>query len=312
MFAKNVIVTGALAFDSIFNIPDPFTKYILPDQLHKINVSIVTNSYRKTLGGTGGNQVYYLARLGMNPYLVATAGHDFSDYKKFLVKNKVRINFVNIIKTKSTAAGFAMTDPKDNQIWMFAQGAMQDAKNLSLVPIFNKVKNPFVIIAPNELQAIVRYVNECADKKIPFAFDPAFFIPHLEPKLLLKAVKSAQIIFGNDYEIEFIERKIGNKLIDILSSKQILVKTLGEKGSRILNNKKWINIGINKTKAIDPTGAGDAYRAGFLFGYLRNNPLKVCGWMGAVVSSFAVEVKGTMNLDFTKGKFKKLLAKINL
>lgn len=310
MNKHNIIVTGSLAFDNIFNIPDPFTKYILPDKLHQINISIVTDSYRKTYGGTAGNQVFYLARLGESPYLIAAAGYDFSDYKKFLLKNKVKCNFVKISQSKSTTAGFAMTDIKDNQIWMYSQGAMLEAKNLSLVPIFKKINNQFVIISPNDLGAMIRYINECIENNIPFAFDPAFFIPHLDPAILLKAVKSAKIIFGNDYEIEFIERKIGKKLNSILTRQQILVKTLGDQGSEIYYEKKWIKISIYKTKAIDPTGAGDAYRSGFLYGYLNSQSIKTCGIMGAATSSFAVEIKGTMNLTFSKKKFLQRMKKI--
>src|SRR3989344_6168633 len=150
---KNIILTGSLSFDYIFDIPDPFTKYILPDQIHKINVSIVTDSHRKTFGGTAGNQAFYLARFGLNPVIYTTAGNDFADYKKFLNKNGVLTNFIKIIKNLPTAAGFVMTDPKDNQIWMFSTGAMKNSARYMLKTAVSKMYQSMVIISPTELQA---------------------------------------------------------------------------------------------------------------------------------------------------------------
>ncbi|OGK26200.1 hypothetical protein A3D76_06315 [Candidatus Roizmanbacteria bacterium RIFCSPHIGHO2_02_FULL_37_9b] len=309
---KNIILTGSLAFDYIFDIPDPFTKYILPTQIHKINVSIVTDSHRRSNGGTAGNQAFYLARLGLSPMIFTTAGNDFNDYKKFLKKNRVITNYIKINNNLPTAAGFVMTDPKDNQIWMFATGAMKDAKNLKLNSsrLARTLKNSFILISPTELTAMSNYVKDCVKLNLDFAFDPAFFIPHFSPEILSLGVKKAKIIFGNDYEIAFMEKRLNQKITGLINKDQIVVKTLGDKGSEIFQNGKWIKIPVYKTKTVDPTGAGDAYRAGFLFGYLQSLPVKTCGLMGAVTASFAVEIKGTMNLKFNKNNFKVRLSKI--
>ena len=306
---KKLILTGSLAFDYIFDIPDPFSKYILPDQIHKINVSIVTDSHRKSFGGTAGNQAFYSSRLGIETIISTTVGDDFSDYKKFLQKNRIETEYILIMKDLHTASGFAMTDPKDNQIWMFATGAMKYAKYAELTKIKN-LKNSFLLISPTDLDAMHNLVKTAAKMKLEFAFDPAFFVPHFNPEILKLGVKSAKIIFGNDYEITFIEKRLKKKITDLVEQNQIVVKTLGELGSEIYQNGKWTKIPIFKTPASDPTGAGDAYRSGFLYGFIQNNPIRTCGLMGAVTASFAVELKGTMNLKFTKQEFKKRLAKL--
>ena len=308
---KNIILTGDLAYDYIFDVKDPFSKYIQPDKIHQINISIVTESHKKSFGGTAGNQAFYLSRLGLKPFIYTTVGNDFNEYKIFLKKNKISISFIKIYKDLPTASGYVMTDIHDNQIWMFSAGAMKEAKRLALADIKSlDLEDSFVLISPTDLDAMVNFVNECCNLNIDFAFDPAFFIPNFPKNVLENGVKTAKIIFGNDYEISFIEKRIGKKLTQLINKNQILIKTLGNQGSEIFNKGKWTKIGIYKTKTVDPTGAGDAYRAAFLFGYLQNLPLKTCGWMGAVTASFAVEMKGTMNLKFTKKGFEKRLAKV--
>ena len=308
---KNIIVTGSVAYDFVFDIKDPFSKYIQPDKIHQINISIVTDSHAKSFGGTAGNYAFYLSRLGIKPILYSAVGNDFADYKNFLNKNKIETKFLKFYKNLPTASGFVMTDIHDNQIWMYSKGAMQKNIGLKLKPVAEKFLKPIIVISPNELRAINNYVRECVENNYDFTYDPAFFIPHLDSKSLGLGIQNARVIFGNDYEIAFIEKKLGKSIEKLVKERQIVVKTLGELGSEILYNHNKIKIGIYKCKTIDPTGAGDAYRAGFLYGYLDNQPLKMCGWMGAVVASFAVEVKGTMNLKFNKKEFEKRLNKIS-
>lgn len=320
---KKIVVTGSLAFDYIFDVNDYFSKYILPDKIHQINISVITDEYKKSFGGTAGNQAFYLGRLGLKPYAYASVGNDFAEYNRFLVKNHVDTQFVKSYKNIASAAGFAMADKRDNQIWMYSIGAMKHARKLKLSSIYSSsnveknqrtsslqgrtLKDIFVVIAPNDLQAVINYVHESVKLKLDFAFDPAFYVPHLSKELLLKAVKYAKIIFGNDYEIAFIEKKVGKKLSSLLKKSQVLVKTLADKGSEMFHDGKWTKVGTYKTKTVDPTGAGDAYRSGFLYGYLNNKSVKECGQMGAVTASFAVEIKGTMNLKFGRKSFEKRL-----
>ncbi len=307
---KNVILTGSLSFDYIFDVNDSFSNHILPEKVHKINFSFVIETHQRSFGGTAGNQAYYLSKLGVENYLFASGGYDFTDYSTFLQKEKISRNFIFISNNLPTGTGFVITDIKDNQIWMYSKGAMKHNALLKLSSITEKIHRPLVIISPNDPQAIINFVVDCVKDKIEFCFDPAFYIPVLPKKTLLLGVKNAKIIIGNDYEIAFMEKRLGKKMTKLLSDDQILVTTLGDQGSEILYRGKWTKVGIYKTKAIDPTGAGDAYRAGFIYGYLNDQPIKTCGWMGAVAASFAVEVKGTMNLKFTREKFEERLKKI--
>lgn len=307
---KNLVLTGSVAYDFVFNIKDPFSKYIQPDKIHQINISIVADSHAKSFGGTAGNHAFYLSRLGVNSILCSSVGYDFSEYNKFLSNNKIITKFLKYYRKLPTASGFVMTDIHDNQIWMYSKGAMQKNIKLKLKPVIDKLQDPMVVISPNELGAIKNYVNECIKNKFDFSYDPAFFIPHLDKESLILGIRNSKLIFGNDYEIAFIEKKLGSTIEKLIKKNQIVVKTLGEHGSEIFYNHKWIKIGIFKANTVDPTGAGDAYRAGFLFGYIQGNPLAMCGWMGAVTASFAVETRGTMNLKFNKKEFKGRLSKL--
>jgi len=297
---KTIVINGALAFDFIFTLDNYFSNYILPEKIHQINISLATESHQRTFGGPGGNQAFYLGRLDMAPYILMTAGNDFHDYGNFLSKNGVKTDFIKIIKTKPTAMGSVLTDKSNNQIWVFSQGAVKNSQKLTLNNVIRKLNKFFLMITPNYPQTMINFINEAVEKNIEFAFDPAFYIPVLPKEALVKGIRKARIIFGNDYEISFLEKNSGLKLKNSLKPEQILVKTLGEFGSEIYQDKKKIKIGIHRVKTIDPTGAGDAYRSGFLYGYLNNYSLKDCGRIGAVTSSFAVEIKGTINKKFTK------------
>ncbi len=307
---KTVVVTGTLAYDYIFDFNNYFSNYILPEKIHQINISLLTDHYKKSFGGTAGNQGFYLSKLNHPTLILGVGGNDFSEYKKFLFRNKITSDFIKIYNQTHTAAGFAITDKRDNQIWMYSQGVMRFTKNLSLTPFQKNSKNIIVLITPNELKAKEKFIDECIKYRMEFVFDMGFNIPLASKELLLKGIKFAKIIFGNDYEIGLIEKRTGASFASSLKQNQILITTFADKGSEVLTNGKKYKIGICKVKTIDPTGAGDAYRAGFIYGYLNNFPVKTCGWMGAVTASFAVEVKGTMNLKFNKKEFEKRLSKV--
>ena len=315
-----VIVTGSVAYDQILDLPGEFSSYILPEKIHQINISFVTETHRRRLGGTGGNQACTLSLLGVPVMLVASAGNDFQQYDEFLKKTSVDTKFIVRHKTEPTAAGFAITDMKDNQIWGFSKGAMKYAKDISLKKVISSLmlkqvqhdeSIPFIVIGPNEPLAIARYIDECVELDIPFAFDPAFYIPTLPIDVLKKGVAYARIIFGNDYEIEMLKSKLRINNYELRDG-QILVTTLGEKGSRISvrtsrrQSVKDIRVGAaNVKKVVDPTGAGDAYRAGFIAGFVEKKDIRMCGQMGAVAASFAIEKYGTMEHRFTQEEFGK-------
>jgi adenosine kinase len=300
---QRVIVTGSLSYDHIMGMPTRFRDHIMPDKLHVLNVSFIMKRFRREFGGTGGNIAYTLSLLKTPSILVATAGSDFAPYKKHLKKQKfIDAAGIKTYKNIATAHGFVMTDQDDNQIWGFYEGAMKKAGKVDLKKYFQK--GDFLVIAPNDPNAMIKYADEAILAKIPFMFDPAFNIPHFSISKLKKASVNADILIGNDYEIELIRRKLKWTKKQLSSRTNIVITTLGAKGSKIENKEKTIKIPPAKPQnTSDPTGAGDCYRAGFLAGYFKGSSLKVCGRMGSITSVYTVEKYGTQTHGFTKEEF---------
>lgn len=299
-----VIVTGSVSFDQVMSMPGRFKDYLMPDKLHILNVSFLMDTFSKEMGGTAGNQAYSLALLGYKPILAATVGKDFNEYREHLKKTGVNLTYVKSFNNEITASGFAMTDKNNNQIWGFYSGAMKQAKNLSLKPVINQ--DDFVLITPNDPQAMENYINECAAAKCRFLFDPAFQTPRLKLASLKKGVMKAAVLIGNDYEISLLRKRLKLTKSQILKSGIILITTYGAKGSMIEKGFTAIKIPPAKPKSSgDPTGAGDAYRAGFTAGYLKNLPLAVCGRIGALAAVYTVEKFGTQTHKFSLTEFKK-------
>lgn len=300
---KKIIVTGSLAFDHIMSMPGRFSDHILPDKLHILNVSFIMNTFRQEFGGTGGNIAYNLGILGASCILVGAVGNDFSAYRKHLTKNKyIDLSGVTVFKNEVTARGFVTTDGDDNQIWGFYEGAMRQSRTLSLKK-FTK-KDELVMIAPDDPPAMIRYVNEAISTKTPYVFDPAFNIPHFDIKNFKKAVQNAHILIGNDYELELIKRRLQWDQKKLVRNVNIVITTLGPKGAQIETKKQQFIIPPAKPlNESDPTGAGDAFRGGFLAGYMKGFPLEICGRMGALAAVYTVEKYGTQTHKFTLNQF---------
>lgn len=297
-----ITVTGSLAFDHIMDYPGKFADHIMPDKIHQINLSFLVNTLSKQKGGTAGNIAYNLALLQTPVSIVGAVGVDFLEYAKFLQDSGVDISQIQTVQNNLTSSAFIMTDQSDNQITAFYPGAMDYASQLSL----DKIPTDFVVIAPNNPQAMTNFCVQCQTNQIPFMLDPGMQLPALNPQDLQNMVKGARILIGNDYEIALLCEKLKVQSEKLLQTVQILITTLGEKGSIIQTKEQILQVNAGKvSKAVDPTGAGDAYRAGFLAGYLKNLDLKVCGQMGSVAACFAVEKYGTTNHTFTLERFSK-------
>ena len=294
-----IIVTGSLAFDTIMDFDGKFGDHIMPDKIHQINLSFLVNNLSKKNGGTAGNIAYNLALLGTDVSIVGAAGNDFSDYKKFLDGAGVDTSYIKTVSDKPTASVFAMTDKADNQISAFYPGAMSENSSLILEG------NPqFVVISPNDPKAMINFTKECQEKKIPYMMDPGMQLPALDAQDLKSMINGATILIGNDYEIALLSSKIQIPISKLIENVKILITTLGEKGSTIQTLKKVYAIPPGKpNKVVDPTGAGDAYRAGFLAGYMQDLSLQICGQMGSIASCFAIEKYGTTSHTFSKEEF---------
>lgn len=294
-----VCVTGSLAFDYIMDFPGVFSDHIMPDKIHQINLSFLVNTLKQQKGGTAGNIAYNLALLKSPVSILGAAGSDFSDYGTFLQEAGVDISKIKIIDNDSTSSAYIMTDKVDNQISAFYPGAMNQNSQL-----FLESTPELVVISPNDPKAMHKFAKEAKQLKLDFMMDPGMQLPSLNLEDLKEMVNGATILIGNDYEISLLKQKISQNEQQLLSQVKILITTLGEKGSIVQTKSEIIQVKAAKPKAvIDPTGAGDAYRAGFLVGYLKGFDLKTCGQMGAIASCYTVEKYGTTTHVFTLKEF---------
>lgn len=287
---KQIVITGSLSYDYIMNFSGRFRDRIMTDKLHVISLSFLVDTLKKQYGGTAVNQAYTLKLLGIEPTVITAAGNDFSDYLTFLKRYKIPTDGISVFLDEPCSSYHVVTDSDDNQIGAFYIGASKYNKTLNIPH-----DAAFVVIGPTDPAAMIRYVRQCKGKR--YLYDPAFQIGNFSTEELHQAIKHAEILIGNDYEIALIKKKT-----DI--SVPVLITTLGSKGSIIQTKRDtmYCKPAIPNNTS-DPTGAGDAYRAGFLAGYLRNLDLQTCAQMGSVAAVYTVEKYGTQTHLFTKNEF---------
>jgi len=298
-----VIVSGSLAYDKIMDFPDAFANHILPEKIHVLSVSFLVTQLEQNFGGTAGNISYTLGLLGMKPAIFASAGKDFDDYKKWLIKKGVDTRNIKIVKNDNTATAYIITDNKNNQITAFYLGAMKHSA--ALIRKADLSKSFLGIVAPGNLEDMIRYCTEYKAALFPYIFDPGQQITALSKSQLNTCVSCAKVFISNDYELSLILEKTGMTKKQMLEKSEIIITTLGEKGSLVETKKEKIQIPSAKPIAvIDPTGAGDAYRAGFIAGLAKHYPLEKCAKMGALSAVYAIEKYGTQNHSFRYTEFK--------
>ncbi len=297
-----LIVTGTIAYDYIMDFPGKFKDHIMPDQIHNLNLSFIVNKFAKRRGGSAGNTSYALGLLKTPHTLFSCAGKDFKEYKNDFEKLGIATNHVKINKESHTATGFAMTDKTNNQIWGYFYGASNNIQNLDLKKVLSE--KDLVLIGPSGAKGSLSMVKQCVENKVNYIFDPGFILTEINNNQLKEGIKHAKYIIGNDYELKMIKDKIKNW--KKLFADKIIITTLGEKGAEIQNGrKKYLIKPAKAKKVIDPSGAGDAWRGGFLAGLQRGFDIQTCGQMGSVASVFAVEVYGAQEYFYSKEEFKK-------
>lgn len=300
---KNVLITGSLAFDLIMDFPGKFTEHIDLTKLHILNISFLVDSLRKERGGNSANIAYTLSLLGMKSSILSSAGDDFEPYEKFLKDHGIDTNEIKIIKGDFTATAVIMTDRSDNQISAFYPGAMRENINLSMKNLKNKAD--FAVITPDLPEAMVKFAKECRELQIPYLFDPGMQLPRLTDEQLRSGIEGAEILIGNDYEMAVIKKRLFLTELDLLSKVKILITTLGDRGSIIQTRiQEFTIVAVKPDEVLDPTGAGDGFRSGFLTGYLKEMDIRTCGQMGSVASCFAIEKYGTIRHKFSIEEFK--------
>jgi len=300
---KKILVTGSVAYDRIMNFPGYFKDNILPDQIHNLNVSFFVDKFRESFGGTGGNIAYNLNLLETNFLTWANVGDDFENYKQWLLKNNIDISKIKVFKDQKTAGAYIITDQADNQIAGFFPGAMMES--ISLKPIV--LKNiGLAIVSPQNPIDMVELPLLFKDNKIPYIFDPGQQVSSLSGEQLKQSINGSKVLIGNDYEIKLIQEKTKWSLEDLQKQTEILIITLGEKGSQIYNkNKEYIIKPAEAKNTSDPTGAGDAYRAGLIKGLIEKWPLEKIGKFAGLISVYTVEKYGTQTHEFTWSELEK-------
>jgi len=293
-----VAVYGSLAYDRILNFRGLFSEHIIPDKTHQLNVSFFAPDMKESYGGTAGNVAYSLSLLGAEPIILARAGNDFEPYRAWLEKSGVNTGMIETDDRVRTAFATILTDRKDNQIAAFYPGAAGTPYGGLKHGALDGVS--LAIIGPGNPDDMRRLPGYLRAGKIPFIYDPSQQIPVLSGDDLKDGIAGARALMTNDYELALIMQKTGWSERDMLKETDLLVTTLGEEGSTIQTRDESLAIPPGKPKKIeDPTGAGDAYRAGFMFGLLRRWPLSAVGRFAGIIACYTVEEHGTQTHTFT-------------
>lgn len=299
----SIVVTGSVAFDNIMDFPGHFHEHILADKIHMLNVSFLVDTLKKQRGGTAGNIAYSLALLGSRPVLYSSVGPDFVEYSQQLEAVGVDTRVVNRVTDHFTATCYITTDRDNNQITGFYPGAMARDTTLSLVPLGLGVAD-LVVISPTEPVAMTHFAQECRAAEIPYVYVPAQQIIRLSREDLLVSIEGARVIIANDYEYEMMHNKTGLTAADMLQHAEIVVTTRGKEGSVLRTREGSYNIPIAEPRAVvDPTGAGDAYAAGFIHGYTRGFAPPQIGRIAALAAVYAIEFYGTQVHHYSRAEF---------
>ncbi len=302
-----IFVSGSLAYDRIMDFPGKFEDHILPEKIHILNVCFTVNGMKEKFGGTAGNIAFSLSLLGEKPVILAAAGKDFDAYEKWLQELGLPLDGIRKIADELTSGAYITTDKSDNQITGFNPGAMKCSSRYH----FNGMdpNDTIAIVSPGCIEDMISYSRFYKEKGTPYIFDPGQSIPALTGENIAEMITGAAMLISNDYELEMIKKASGLEKGAILERTGAVITTLGEQGSIVAFNGKEVRIPAAKAAELhDPTGAGDAYRAGLIKGMVMKKDLVESARMGAVCASFAVEKHGTQEHRFTIEEFRKRFA----
>ncbi|MBM3782664.1 MAG: carbohydrate kinase family protein [Acidobacteria bacterium] len=300
----SLIVTGSIAFDYLMSYPGRFTEHFLAEHLDRVSLSFLVDTMDKRRGGCAPNIAYTLALLGERPRLMATAGQDFGDYAQWLQAVGVDTSLVKVVEGKFCASFFCSTDQHNSQIASFYTGAMADAAALSFRGVVASGGDALVIISPNDPAAMVQYAQECSTMGLRYIWDPGQQCARMDAAQLAEGITGAFMVICNDYEFELIRQKTGLSEADVLAQVPMLVVTRGEHGSTIMTGGQRVDVpAVPPVRVADPTGVGDAYRGGFMKGLTAGADPVVCGCMGSVAATYALEFLGGTYHAYTPLEF---------
>ena len=284
--------------------PGKFMDSILPDQIHNLNVSFFIDSFQEKLGGNAGNIAYTLSLLGEQSFIIATVGRDFTRYREHLAGLGLSLDGIRQLDDELTASAYIMTDRDNNQITAFHAAAMMTPSSYAF-PSLNPAED-IALISPSNPDDMVRHPRLYRQKGVRYIYDPAQQLPVLTAEQILEAIAGAWLLVGNDYEIQLIVNMTGMSLARIASMTGLgLIRTRGGHGAEVLTpDGQELQLPALPVAAVrDPTGAGDAYRAGLIKGLLLQQPLPEAARLGATCASFCIENEGTQEHSFTLDDF---------
>ena len=296
-----IAVTGSIAMDHLMRFSGQFSESLVTEQLDRVSLSFLVEDLQIRRGGIAPNICFGLAALGLEPLLVGSVGEDFGDYRAWLERHGVRTWPIWVSETQHTARFICTTDSVNAQIGSFYTGAMAEARQIELQPIAERAGGlELVVISPNDPEAMLRHTDECRSRGLGFVADPSQQMAWLDGPKIKKLIDGATYLFSNDYEDGLITQKTGWSHEEVLQRVAVRVITRGAKGSSVeIAGEPRLDIPVAREVArVDPTGVGDAYRAGFLAGLAWKVPLERCAQLGSLLATYAIEVVGTQEYRF--------------
>ncbi len=298
----SVLICGSMAYDHIMVFQDQFKNHILPDKVHILNVSFLVPEMRREFGGCAGNIAYNLNLLDTSLALpMATVGKDFESYAYWMDSHNINRKYIKVIEDAYTAQAFITTDLDDNQITAFHPGAMNHSQENNISDVSSCSLG---IVSPDGRDGMLKHAQQFTEKNIPFIFDPGQGLPMFNGEELIQFIEQANWVTVNDYEWQMMKEKTGLSKKEITKKVEALIVTRGGEGSHIYTKEGLIEVPIVEPESIaDPTGCGDAYRAGLLYGLVNNMDIEIAGKIASLMGSIKISCHGTQNHTFTIDEF---------
>ena len=301
-----VAVTGSIATDHLMTFPGRFADALVAEKLDSLSVSFLVDGLVVRRGGVGANIAFGMAALGLEPILVGAVGSDFEDYRSWLNRHGVDTSSVHVSEVAHTARFVCTTDLDQNQIASFYPGAMSEARTIELGPLADRHGGlDLVIVGPNDPEAMLRHTDECRRRGIPFVADPSQQLSSMDADTCRSLIEGAAYLFTNEYEAALTESKTGWTSDEILARVGTRVTTLGAKGAKVeRSGEPTVSITTPaEDRKADPTGVGDAFRAGYIVGLSWGLPAERCAQVGATIATYVIETVGTQEYSFGRAHF---------
>lgn len=306
------IITGSIATDHLMTFPGRFSDSLVADKLDKVSLSFLVEELEVRRGGVAPNIAFGMGCLGHRPVLVGAVGPDFADYESWLQRHNVDTSGVRVSDSKHTARFVCTTDIEQNQIASFYPGAMSEARNIELRPVVDRVgRADIVVIGANDPEAMLRHTEECRFRDYPFAADPSQQLARMEGPEITPLIEGAAYLFVNEYESALIEHKTGWSAADIAAQVEVRVTTMGPQGARVeRQGEATVTVEVaEEDRRADPTGVGDAFRAGFLSGQAWGLSDERSAQVGALLATYVIETIGTQEYELARTHFLERMAK---